>query len=229
MIEKMGELKLIATPQSFYCARIQWALKLKGVEYEFIEEDLLNKSPLLLKSNPAYKKVPTILYHGKPLAESLIILEYIDQVWKHYPLLPHDPSDKAIARSSAFADEKLYTVEVWEAFKSEGEKKEKAIKAAVESLATVEKQIEGKKFFGGEKIGYLDFVYGWLAHWLNVMEEVGSMKLLDKGSFPSLHHWCLNFINNPIIRKSIPSRENLVEYLKGSLRYHRALAGANKN
>ncbi|KAH7528645.1 hypothetical protein FEM48_Zijuj05G0094100 [Ziziphus jujuba var. spinosa] len=183
----MGELTLIATPQSSYCARIQWTLKLKGVEYEFIEEDLLNKSPLLLESNPAYKKFPTILHEGKPLAESLIILEYIDQVWKHYPLLPHDPSDKAIARSSAkFADEKLI-VEVWEAFKSEGEKKEKAIKAAVESLATVDKQIEGKKCFGGERIGYLDLVYGWLAHWLNVMEEVGGMKLLDKESFPSLH------------------------------------------
>ncbi|XP_048328957.1 glutathione transferase GST 23 [Ziziphus jujuba] len=213
----MGELTLIATPQSSYCARIQWTLKLKGVEYEFIEEDLLNKSPLLLESNPAYKKFPTILHEGKPLAESLIILEYIDQVWKHYPLLPHDPSDKAIARSSAkFADEKVHTcliqlhtfffppyvcmmfivcefsciqliVEVWEAFKSEGEKKEKAIKAAVESLATVDKQIEGKKCFGGERIGYLDLVYGWLAHWLNVMEEVGGMKLLDKESFPSLH------------------------------------------
>ncbi|XP_048329692.2 glutathione transferase GST 23 [Ziziphus jujuba] len=225
----MGELKLIATPQSSYCARIQWALKLKDVEYEFIEEDLLNKSPLLLKSNPAYKKVPTILHQGKPLAESLIILEYIDQVWKHYPLLPHDPSDKAIARSSAkFADEKVHTFEVWEAFKSEGEKKEKAIKAAVESLAIVDKQIEGKKYFGGERIGYLDLVYGWLAHWLNVMEEVGGMKLLGKESFPSLHQWCLNFINNPIIRKSIPSGENLVKYLKGSLRYHRALAAANK-
>ncbi|KAH7528633.1 hypothetical protein FEM48_Zijuj05G0092800 [Ziziphus jujuba var. spinosa] len=51
--------------------------------------------------------------------------------------------------------------------------KESAIKAAVESLANVEKQIEGKKFFGGEEIGYLDS-----AHWLNVMEEVGGMKLL---------------------------------------------------
>ncbi|KAH7528646.1 hypothetical protein FEM48_Zijuj05G0094200 [Ziziphus jujuba var. spinosa] len=66
---------------------------------------------------------------------------------------------------------------MWEAFKL-GEKKESAIKATVESLANVEKQIEGKKFFGEEEIGYLDLVYGWLAHWLNVMEEVGRMSCL---------------------------------------------------
>lgn len=98
----------------------------------------------------------------------------------------------------------------------------------MESLAIVEKQIKGKKFFWGEEIGYLDLVYGWLAHWLNVMEEVGGMKLLNKETFPSLHQWCLNFIHTPIITKSIPSRENLLEYLKGSLRYYLSLAAANK-
>ncbi|XP_060670977.1 glutathione S-transferase U2-like [Ziziphus jujuba] len=76
------------------------------------------------------------------------------KVWKHYPLLPHGPLEKDIARALAkFADQKLIT-EVWEAFKMEGEKKEKAIKAAVESLAiVVEKQIEGRIFSGETKYG----------------------------------------------------------------------------
>ena len=104
----MAEVKLIATPQSFPCARIEWALKIKGVKYEYIQENLMNKSSLLLQSNPVHKKVPVLLHNGKPLAESLVILEYIDQTWKHNPLLPQHPYEKALAHFWAkFIDEKV--------------------------------------------------------------------------------------------------------------------------
>lgn len=118
-------------------------------------------------------------------------------------------------------------IAVWGAFTAEGEEKEKAIKSALEPLAYLEQQIEGKKFFGGEKIGYFDLVVGWLSQWLNVMEEVGGMKLLEAERFPLLHEWGQNFIQAPAIRECIPPREKLVEYFHFSLTYGRSLA-ANK-
>nr|ABG66209.1 Glutathione S-transferase, N-terminal domain containing protein [Oryza sativa Japonica Group] len=54
--------------------RVVVALKLKGVEHEMLQETVGKKSELLLRSNPVHKKIPVLLHHGKPIAESLIIV-----------------------------------------------------------------------------------------------------------------------------------------------------------
>lgn len=92
-------MKLFRTWSSLYALRIVWALKLKGIEYETIYEDLSNKSEALLQSNPIHKKVPVLLHNSKPIAESFVILEYIEDTWTKPPnLLPRDPLQRANAR-----------------------------------------------------------------------------------------------------------------------------------
>lgn len=225
----MGEVKVIGSSKSLFCARVEWALKLKGVEYEYLQEDLLNKSPLLLKHNPVHKKVPVLVHDDKPIAESLVILEYIDETWKDYPLLPEDPYERAMARFWAkFADEKC-VMGAFAAFWKEGEEKEKAIESALESFTFLEKQIQGKKFFSGDdNIGYLDLVMGWIPLWLNVMEEAGGMKLMDAQKFPFLYEWTQNFIEIPLIKECLPPRDALVNYFNLSMSYIRSMAAAKQ-
>lgn len=96
---------------SHYAIRVYVALRLKGVEYEFLQEVVGNKSALLLQSNPVHKKIPVLLHHGKPVAESMIILQYIDEVWASNDgpaILPADPYERAVQRFWAqYVDDKV--------------------------------------------------------------------------------------------------------------------------
>ncbi|CAL2261736.1 unnamed protein product [Prunus armeniaca] len=92
------------------------------------------QSPLLLKLNPTHQKVPVLVHNGKPIVESLVILEYIDETWKTGPqLLPEDPYKRSQVRFWA-----SYLQQVFESMvsvlKTSGQAQENAIKEVTEKL-----------------------------------------------------------------------------------------------
>lgn len=212
----MGEVKLHGSWPSPFNYKVIWALKLKGIPYDYIEEDLSNKSALLLQYNPVHKKIPVLVHGGKPISESMIILEYIEETWEqNYPLLPTDPYERAAAHFwIRFAEDKGPAM--WIVFRTSGKEQEKGIKDSLEMLRAIEEHgLAGdKKFFGGEKIGLVDIAFGGIAHWLGVIEDILGVKLLEPNTFPRLHAWIKNFKKVPIIKENLPTHDEMLVYFK---------------
>lgn len=105
-----NDLKLLGRCASPYVNRVQIALNMKSINYEYLEENLGSKSSLLLNANPVNKKVPVLIHGNKSVSESLVILQYIDEVWTNGPcIIPSDPLDRAEARFWAdYIDHKVW-------------------------------------------------------------------------------------------------------------------------
>ncbi|GFZ00115.1 glutathione S-transferase TAU 15 [Actinidia rufa] len=215
-----SDVKLLGTSPSPYVNRVQIALNLKSIEFEFLEETFGAKSELLLKSNPIHKKIPVMIHNDKPICESLIIVQYIDEVWTSGPtILPSDPYDRAMARFwAAFVEDKWYPT-LKELRMAEGEEaKTAALEKLMEMMTLWEDAFakcgKGKGFFGGECIGYLDIAFGSFLGWLKVTEEMLEIKLIDEAKTPGLAGWAERFCSHEAVKGVIPETEKLIELLK---------------
>ncbi|EOY05460.1 Glutathione S-transferase tau 7 [Theobroma cacao] len=211
----MAEVKLHRFWASLYSHGVIWALKIKGVDYEYIEEDLSNKTELLLKYNPVYKKIPVLVHGGKPIAESFTILEYIQETWPENPLLPSDPYERAMARFwIQFGAEKSPVFRAF--FLSTGrEEQEKAAKEFLEALKIIEEKALGdKKFFGGYTINLVDIYYGTLAYWFRNVEEIMGVGVLDTNTSLRLYQWAQNFLEVSVIKETIPDHDKMLAYAR---------------
>lgn len=213
----MGEVKVHGVSFSPFSLRVEIALKMKGVEYEFVEEDMFNKSQDLIKYNPIYKKIPVFIHDGKSMAESLVILEYIDETWKETnPILPTHPFERAQARFWAkFIDDKLmYSMKI--VMRGSEEEREKAKEEVEELLKVLENEVKGKKLFerNGNEIGYLDLVFIIVAYWIPVLLEAIDEEMLTRDKFPSLCSWADHLLGCHLIKEKLPHREELLAFYR---------------
>ncbi|KAF7851687.1 hypothetical protein BT93_L3201 [Corymbia citriodora subsp. variegata] len=218
-MDENGEVVLLGTFGSSYCKRVELALKLKGIPFAYVEEDLTNKSDLLLLSNPVHQKVPVLLHDGRPICESLLILEYIDEHWSNAPkLLPEDPYTRSQIRFWAdFYDQKV-KLATYHFLKTKGKDQDKAREDFVELLRVFEEGIQRNfptksPFFNGENLSFLGIVVGTNACNYQAFEEAIG-KITDRERNALFFSWVDELKAHPLMSENLPPHDQLAAKMK---------------
>ncbi|KQK06215.1 probable glutathione S-transferase GSTU6 [Brachypodium distachyon] len=225
------EVKLLGHWGSPFVTRVKLAFHLKGVSYEYAEEDLHNKSELLLRSNPVHKAVPVLIHNGRPICESQVILQYIDETFDGNLLLPADPHERAVARFwAAYIDNEMGAP--WEkAYRARTAEERaewmKQIVAAVDALEGGLRECSKGKggffFFGGGGVGYVDVVLGSLVPYVHAAVVLSGDRLFDAGRTPLLAAWLERFGELDLAKAVLQDVDKVVEYSRAI--YARNAAG----
>ncbi|XP_061371484.1 glutathione S-transferase 3-like [Gastrolobium bilobum] len=207
------EVVLLDTWASMFGKRIRIALAEKGVKYECKEENLLiGKSPFLLQMNPIHKKVPVLIHNGKPICESAIIVQYIDEVWNHKaPIMPSDPYQRAHARFWVdYIDKKIY--DTWrKMWLSKGDEHEAGKKELISIFKLLEETLGDKPFYGGETFGFLDLCLIPFCSWFYTYETFGNFKM--EAECPNLMAWVKKCMERETVSKTLPDEKRVYNHV----------------
>ncbi|MBL0142757.1 MAG: glutathione S-transferase N-terminal domain-containing protein [Betaproteobacteria bacterium] len=142
----------ITDPFSHRCRIVLYE---KGMDFEIIDVDLMNKPEDLAVMNP-YNTTPVLVERDLVLYESNIINEYIDERFPHPQLMPADPVMRARARLFLFRfEQELFThVKALESGPSKGY--DKARLYIRENLIQIAPIFVKQKFMLGEEFSMLD-------------------------------------------------------------------------
>ncbi|KAL6608114.1 hypothetical protein ACP70R_041177 [Stipagrostis hirtigluma subsp. patula] len=229
-----GQLRLLGFWPSPFVHRVSLALRLKGLSYENVEEDLGNKSELLLASNPVHKKIPVLLHGGRPVCESMLIVEYLDDAFPGagQAVLPADPYDRAAARFwAAYIDNKFFPALIKALMGTTEEEKAAATADTFVALETLEGALAersgGEGFFAGDAPGFVDVALGGFVGWLSAWDKVTGVKLLDAGRTPLLAAWAERFASLDAAKSAIPDVDRIAEFAKALQARSAAAAAAS--
>ncbi|MGB9094612.1 MAG: glutathione S-transferase N-terminal domain-containing protein [Gallionella sp.] len=138
-----------------YSHRCRIVLFEKGMDFEVIDVDLMNKSEDVAAINP-YGKVPVLVERDLVLYEANIINEYIDERFPHPQLMPPDPVMRGRARLFLHRFEQEIYSQVEPIEHGVAKAAEKARAVVRDNLTQLSQILATQKFLLGDDYSMLD-------------------------------------------------------------------------
>jgi glutathione S-transferase len=170
-----------------YCARVRIVLTEKGIELDVVEIDLSDRPAWIYDKNPS-GKVPVLEEEGRPLPESAVIMEFLEERYPEPPLLPPDPADRAAVRLLVFRDHDL--TDPYYALRRGEEGAREELDAALRQFDSL---LGERPYLGGTEYGLADIAYvPWL---LRARDMLG----VELDGLPALADWLARLEQRPAI------------------------------
>jgi glutathione S-transferase len=175
-----------------FAQRTRIALAVKGVEHELVELDITKKPyPDWFMALSPNGKVPTLVHDGRPLYESEVVSEYIDEVFNGPALLPTDPYQKAISRLIiAYGSEKFVPLLYRLLRNQDAEKDAELIAESLDAWRWVDARL--REFGTGEELLFdrptlADYSFGPFFQRWRTVEYYRHFELPDDPEFVDFH------------------------------------------
>jgi glutathione S-transferase len=192
-------LKLISHKLCPYVQRAVIALAEKGVAFERIDIDLVNKPDWFLRISPL-GKTPVLLVGDHAIFESAVILEYLEET-QAKPLHPADALTRAEHRSwiefgSAVLNDiaGLYSAPDEAAFKTKAAQLEAR-------FVRLEGRLAVTPWFDGESFSLVDAVFGPVFRYFDVFDAIGDFGIL--AGKPKLARWRYALAARPSVKSAV--------------------------
>lgn len=193
------ELHLISHKLCPYVQRARIVLAEKDIPHAIEFIDLSNKPDWFLKISPL-GKVPVLCVDGRPLFESSVIAEYLDEV-SPGSLHPRDAFDKARNRSwIEFASATLASIATF--YRAAGAREfAAATKALRQRFEKLETELGGGPWFNGEAFSIVDAAFAPAFRYFEVIETVGIFGFFD--GLSRTNEWRAALSARPSVRGAV--------------------------
>ncbi|KAG9088772.1 hypothetical protein FS749_001917, partial [Ceratobasidium sp. UAMH 11750] len=195
----------------WFCPFVQraWiALEEKGIPYLYQEENPYKKDAKFIEKFPK-GLVPGVLYKGKPIAESLVILEFLEDAYPQVPLLPSDPYARAQVRYAVDGATKSVLPPFYRLLQAqEAEKRDEARQDLYKGLQTFAKGISGP-FWAGEQFTHADIALLPFIVRLPILEAHRDFKRAEVGH--SFEAYAERVVNLPSVQRTLSEPDRYEE------------------
>ncbi|KAE8686912.1 hypothetical protein F3Y22_tig00111027pilonHSYRG00485 [Hibiscus syriacus] len=219
-----SKVKVQGTWSSPFVMRVRIAFHLKSLNYEFVQENMMQgKSELLLKSNPVHKKVPVLIHGHNPIWSPLSLTLFTTSTRSGPPHLPFSlpistntpildfglpmPTTRYVIHNSLPGREECVG---WFNGGSQKGGDGGGVEGAVVLEEAFKKWSKGKTYFGGDDLGYVDIAVGSFLAWIKTIEKFTETKMFSEAKTPSLAVWADCFSSNAAVKDVFPTLISLL-------------------
>ncbi|XP_026499079.2 pyrimidodiazepine synthase-like [Vanessa tameamea] len=211
-----GKLRLYNMRYCPFAQRTILALNAKQIDYEVVNINLVEKPEWFLQKS-AFGKVPSIeIKEDVCIYESLITVEYLDEVYPQRPLLPKDPAKKAFDKIIVENTGAIHAM-FFKSMTAPDTITEATINAYHGALKFIEDQLKsrGTTFLGGDEPGYADYmIWPWFERVQGYKKTDHQIKI-DPIKYPILAQYIDKMFKDPAVSQYLIPNDIMEKFVNG--------------